>query len=116
MKEDAKLNFEIPGEMRELAQQSVEQAQKAVSNFIAASRKAAVAMEGQGAVAQANAKNATEKAMEFAEQNVTMWFEFARKLVHARDVTEIPQIQTDFVKAQAAAVREQVKALGQTAA
>ncbi|MGD0673740.1 MAG: phasin family protein [Candidatus Binatus sp.] len=42
-------------------------------------------------------------------------FEFAKKLVNAKDVMDMVQIQTDFVKAQTAALREQAKELGQTA-
>jgi hypothetical protein len=37
--------------------------------------------------------------MGFAEQNIAVSFEFAKKLVNAKDVMDIVQIQTDFVKA-----------------
>jgi hypothetical protein len=116
MTNDSTPNFEIPHEMRQLVQLSLEQAQKAVNDSIAAGHKVAAAMEGQKAGTQASAKNAARRTMEFAEQNVAISFEFARKLVHAKDVTEIAQIQPDFVKAQTATLREQAKELGQTMA
>ena len=109
-------NFEISNELRKLAQQSVEQARKAVEDFIAAGHKAAAAMEGQTAVVQASAKSAAGRAMKFAEQNVAISFQFAQKLVHAKDVAEFVQIQNDFVKVQTAALREQAKELERSAA
>jgi hypothetical protein len=112
MTNDSTPNFEIPHEMRQLVQLSLEQAQKAVNDSIAAGHKVAAAMEGQKAGTQASAKNAARRTMEFAEQNVAISFEFARKLVHAK----IAQIQPDFVKAQTATLREQAKELGQTMA
>ena len=116
MTKDSKPNFEISGELRQLAQRNVEQARKAVEDFIAAGRKAVATMEGQRAVAQTSVKNAAHKAMGFAEQNIAISFEFANKLVHAKDVMDIVQIQTDFVKTQTEALREQAKELGQTVA
>src|SRR5580700_8077054 len=105
MTKDSIPNFEISSEMRQLAQQSVEHARKAIVDFIAVGRKAAATMEGQ--------RHAADKAMGFAEQNIAVSFEFAKKLVNAKDVMDIVQIQTDFVKAQTAALREQAKELGQ---
>ena len=54
--------------------------------------------------------------MKFAEQNVAISFQFAQKLVHAKDVAEFVQIQNDFVKVQTAALREQAKELERSAA
>jgi phasin len=109
-------NFEISAEMRKLAQQSVERARKSVEDFIAAGRKTAAAIEGQGAAAHARTRNAADRAMEFAEHNVATSFEFAQKLIQTKDVTEIVQLQADFVKAQIATLHEQAKELGQAMA
>lgn len=110
MTESSIKGFEISSETRQLAQQSVERAQKHVVDFIAAGRKAAVAtLEGQGAVAQASVMRATDTAMKFAEENIAVSFEFAKKLVDAKNVMDMAQIQVDFVKTQTAALREQAK-------
>ena len=63
--------FEIPREMRNFAEQSVEQARKAFDRFITAAQKAAHAMEGQAAAAQSGAKDVRQRAMTYAERNVT---------------------------------------------
>jgi len=109
-------NFEIPTEMRNLAEQSVEQAKKAFDDFITAAQKAVTAVEGQTAGAKASTKNIGEKAMAFAEKNVATSFDFAQKVVRAKDIQELTQLQTDFVKTQMPAFVEQARALGQTVA
>ena len=109
-------NFEIPTEMRNHAEQSVAQAKKAFDDFMTTAQKAAAAFEGQAAGTQASAKEISKKAMAFAEKNIATSFEFAQKLVRAKDIQELTQLQTEFVKAQIPAFAEQAKALGQTLA
>ena len=116
MLKDPMANFEIPTEMRNLAAQSVEQAKKAFDDFITAAQKSVTAVEGHAAGAQASTKNIGEKAMAFAEKNVATSFEFAQKVVRAKDIQELTQLQRDFVKTQMPAFVEQARALGQTVA
>jgi phasin len=117
MLKDPMANFiEIPTEMRDLAAQSVEQAKKAFDDFITAAQKAVTAVEGHAAGAQASTKNIGEKAMAFAEKNVATSFEFAQNVVRAKDIQELMQLQTEFVKTQMPAFVEQARALGQTVA
>ena len=116
MLKDPMANFEIPTEMRNLAAQSVEQAKKAFDDFITAAQKAVTAVEGHATGAKANTKNIGEKAMAFAEKNVATSFEFAQKVVRAKDIQELMQLQTEFVKTQMPAFVEQARALGQTVA
>jgi phasin len=116
MLKDPMANFEIPTEMRNLAAQSVEQAKKAFDDFITAAQKAVTAVEGQAAGAKASTKNIGEKAMAFVEKNVATSFEFAQKVVRAKDIQELTQLQTEFVKTQMPTFVEQARALGQTVA
>lgn len=116
MLKDPMANFEIPTEMRNLAAQSVEQAKKAFDDFITAAQKAVTAVEGHATGAKANTKNIGEKAMAFAEKNVATSFEFAQKVVRAKDIQELTQLQTEFVQTQMSTFAEQASALGQTVA
>src|SRR6266436_45831 len=100
MAKDPMSSFEIPSEMRNLAEQSVEQARKAFDGYMTAAQQAVEALEGQATVAQAGTKNVGKKAMTFAEQNVATSFEFAQKLVRAKDVQEVLRLQGEFVQAQ----------------
>jgi hypothetical protein len=54
--------------------------------------------------------------MAFAEKNIATSFEFAQKVARAKNIQELTQLQTAFVKAQIPAFAEQAKALGQTVA
>jgi len=109
------LNFEVPTQMRQFAEQSVEQARKAVDGFMTAAQTGAATMETQAATAQSGARNVGQKAMAFAEQNIANSFDFAQKLVRAKDVQEVMALQTEFMKAQMQAMASQAKELGSTA-
>jgi phasin len=107
--------FEIPAEMRQMAEQSVEQARKAFDGFIAAAEEAVSRFGGQAAIAQAGARDVGKKAMTFAEQNVANSFAFAQKLVRARDVQEILRLHSEFIREQMDALSHQAKELGDVA-
>ncbi|MGE0750441.1 MAG: phasin family protein [Variibacter sp.] len=109
-------SFEIPGDLRSIAEQSVAQARQAFDGFMTAVHKAASKVEEQAATAQAGAKGTGEKVMSFAERNVAASFDFAERLARAKDVQEMLKLQTEFAQAQMQALSEQARELGQTAA
>jgi phasin len=107
--------FEIPPEMRAFAEKSVEQAKQAFDGFISATHNAVSAFEGHAETARKGAKHVTEKAMNFAEQNVAASFEFAQKLLRAKDVQEVLKLQAEFVRTQMQVLAEQARELGESA-
>ncbi|MGD9845520.1 MAG: phasin family protein [Variibacter sp.] len=107
-------NFEIPNELRSVAEQSVAQARQAFDGLMSAVHKATAKLEEQAATAQAGAKGAGEKVMSFAERNVAASFEFAERLARAKDVQEMMKLQTEFAQTQMKALGEQARDLGQT--
>ena len=56
-----------------------------------------------------------QRAMAFAEENVKASFEFAERLVRAKDLQEVIKLQSDYVKAQMQTLGEQAKELGEAA-
>ena len=70
------------------------------------------AFEGQAQTARKGARDVTEKAMTFAEQNIASSFEFAQRLVRAQDLQEVLRLQTDYVQRQAQVLGEQARELG----
>ncbi len=108
-------NFDVPTQMRQFAEQSVEQAKKAMDGFLNAAHKTATTLETQANTAQTGAKDVGQKVMTFAEQNINNSFEFAQKLVRAKDVHEVMALQQEFLKSQMQAMQEQAKDLGATA-
>jgi phasin len=104
--------YEVPSEMRDFAEKSVEQARKAFEGFIGAAQKAAGSMDATPFPLPAQVKDLGSKAMGFAEANVKAAFDLAQKLVHARDVQEVLALQSEYLRAQMAAIQEQARELG----
>lgn len=113
---DPMKSFEVPADMRKFAEQSVVQAREAFDGFISNAHQAVNDMEGRAHAARAGAMDVGGRAMSFAERNMTAAFEFAQKLVQARDVGEILRLQTDYVKAQINTLNEQAKELAEATA
>jgi phasin len=107
--------FQIPPEMRALAEKSVEQARQAIEGFMAAAHNTVSVMEGQAETARKGAKNVSQKAIDFAERNIASSFDFAQRLVRAKDMQEMLELQASYVRTQMQALGEQAKELGQTA-
>ncbi len=106
------LNLDIPSDVREFAEKTVDQARRAFESFVAAAQKATAQSEAAAESMAANAKEVSSKAIGFAEANVKAAFDLAEKLVQAKDPKEILSIQSEYLKNQVAAVQEQAKALG----
>jgi phasin len=116
MAKDPFEQFAIPNEMRAFVEQSVTQARKAFDGFIQAANKAMGQMHGQAQAAHSNANEITHKSMTYAEQNVAATFDFAQKLMHAKDAPEVMALQSEFLSRQMQAISTQVQDLGQSAA
>jgi len=107
--------YEIPTEMRELAERSVEQARKAIDGFMGAAQKTVDTFEGSANTAQASAKDVTRKTFTYAEQNIAAAFDLAQKMVRATSVQEAMQYQAEYLRAQFEAMQSQMKDLGSLA-
>ena len=87
---------------------------QAFDGFMTAAHRTVSTMEGQAEVARKGAKDISEKAIDFAEQNIANSFEFAQKLLRARDVKEMLELQGTYVKTQMQVLAEQARELGET--
>jgi phasin len=116
MAKDPQDQFAIPNELRSFAEQSVTQARKAFEGFIQAANQAVGQMQGQAEAAQSSATEIAHKSMEYAEKNVAATFDFAQRLMHAKDASEVMGLQSEFLGRQMQAISAQVQELGQSAA
>jgi phasin len=89
----AEPKLEVPAELRDLAEKTIDQAERAFDMFFDAAGKSMGAIPGAGA-------EVSKQALSLTEQNVKAAFEHARKLVHATDVQEAMRIQSDFLRSQ----------------
>jgi phasin len=108
-------NYEIPPEMRDFAEKSVEQARKAIDGFMSAAQKTADTFEGSANTVQASAKDAARKTFSYTEQNLSAAFDLAQRMVRAKDMQEAMQIQAEFVRTQFESMQAQMKEFGSMA-
>jgi phasin len=107
------MRFEIPKEMRSMAEASFEQARRAFEKFATAAQQTAGSIEERGETVRAGAKDVSAKAIGFAEKNVRASLDYAEALVRAKDLTEVLRLHGDYVQAQMRALAEQASEMGQ---
>jgi phasin len=89
----AEPKLEVPSELRDLAEKTIDQAERAFGMFFEAANKSVASMPSPGT-------EISKQALSFTEQNMRAAFEHARKLVHATDLQEALQIQSEFLRSQ----------------
>ncbi len=112
MSEEARERFEIPKELRTMAETSFKQARQAFEKFVEGAHAAAGTIEERGATARAGAKDVSAKAIAFAEKNVHASLDYAQSLVHAKDLSEVMRLHSEYVQAQMRALAEQASEIG----
>lgn len=100
--------FEVPNELRDFAERSVEQARKAFEGFLTVAQRASGAL---GEATNPDAKSASAHVLALAERNVNAAFDLAEKLVRAKDPQEALALQGEYLKTQLAALQEQTREL-----
>jgi phasin len=113
MSEEGRDRFEIPKEMRSMAEASFDQARKAFEKFLSGAQATAGSIEERGATVRAGAKDIGAKAMSYAEKNVQASLDYAQSLLKAKDLTEIMRLHSEYVQAQMRALAEQASEMGQ---
>jgi phasin len=106
--------FEIPAEMKAMAEKGIETARQAFQGYLNATEKALGAMASSTG-AQESAREVSRKAMGFAQENVIDNFALIDKLMRAKDVEEVIRLQTEFAQVQAQKLATQTKTLGEAA-
>jgi phasin len=113
MDEQARERFEIPKEMRAMAEASVEQARRTFEKFVESAQATAGSLEERGATVRAGAKDIGAKAIGYAEKNVQASLDYAQSLLHAKDLAEVMRLHSEYVQAQMRALAEQASEMGQ---
>jgi phasin len=94
------MDFEIPATVRDLASKSVDQAREAYNRFLEAARQAHDVVTKSTDVITNGAREINEKAVRYTEANLQANFELAQRLVHAKDLKEALDIQSQFARQQ----------------
>jgi phasin len=104
--------FEVPNELRDFAERSVDQARKAFEGFVSVAQKAVGTVDGATETTQNSVKSVSAQVLSFTEQNVNAAFDLAHKLVQAKDPQEAFALQAEFLKSQLANLQAQAKEIG----
>jgi len=91
--------FEIPPEMRDLAEKNVEQARVAYGQFMEFMSQAMNAWSSAGPEG-GNFKALQERAIAFAKENAERSFSLASDLAKAKDMQEVVTLQSRYVQTQ----------------
>jgi phasin len=113
MSDDGHNRFEIPKEMRSMAEASFDQARQGFEKFLSGAQATAGAIEQRGATVRAGAKDISAKAMSYAEKNVQASLDYAQALLRARDLTEVMRLHSEYVRTQMRSLAEQASEMGQ---
>ena len=97
---DPKMTMEVPPQLRDFAVKSVDQAERAISSFMESASKSV-------AVVPSPMNDAAQQALAITEKSLKAAFEHARKLMNAKDINEVMQLQTEFLRNQFGIATEQ---------
>jgi hypothetical protein len=92
--------FEIPPEMRNLAEKNVEQARVAYGQFMEFMSQAMNAWSTTGGPETGNFKALQERAIAFAKENAERSFSLASEIAKAKDMQEVVTLQSRYVQTQ----------------
>jgi phasin len=105
--------FEIPQQLRELAEKNVEQARTAYGQFMDAMAQATSMWMGAIPANDMTAgfKTVQDRAVRFAKQNAEACFSLATELANAKDVKDVIAIQSRYAQTQMQAYALQAQEL-----
>ena len=117
MSDEVRDRFEIPKEMRSMAEASFDQARRTFEKILESAQTTAQATAGsfeeRGATVRAGAKDIGAKAVGYAEKNVQSSLDYAQSLLRAKDLPEVMRLLREYVTTQMRSVAEQASEMGQ---
>ena len=113
MSDEGRDRFEIPKDMRAMAEAGFEQARTTFEKFVASAQAATGTIEERSATAREGAKEITSKAVAYAEKNVQASLDYAQSLLKAKDLTDVMRLHSEYVQGQMRSLAEQASEMGQ---
>ena len=105
MTEQQQFKLEVPAQIKEVAEKTIDQAERGFRAFIEAANKSVSMIPNP-------TTDMSLKALSLTEQNMKAAFDHAKKLLQAKDLQEAMRLQAEFLKAQYEAATEQLKEMG----
>ena len=105
MTEQKQFRLQVPAQIKEVAEKTIDQAERGFSAFIEAANKSVSMVPNP-------TTDMSLKALSLTEQNMKAAFDHAKKLLQAKDLQEAMRLQAEFLKAQHETATEQLKEMG----
>ena len=87
------ITFEVPPQIRKFAEESVDQTEKAISSFLQSATSSIGAMP-------VPMTGVAKHALAITEANLQESFAHAKKLINAKDLSEVIRLQSEFLRRQ----------------
>src|SRR5882724_11303505 len=108
-----KQTFEIPQQLRELAEKNIEQARTTYGQFMDALTQAMSAwLSAPSEAITSRVKAVQERAIQFAKENAEAGFALANELTKAKDLQDVLRLQSSFAQKQMESYARQAQELG----
>ena len=104
-------SFEIPEQIREMAEQGVDQVRKAMDDFWSQASSAVDDFERRSEALREEGGALQRKAVTMAEENIKSSLDFAESLVKAKDPEEIMKLQQSYLDERMKALTNQMQEL-----
>jgi len=99
--------LEVPAELRELVEKTIDQAERAFGLFFDAARKSMPHVPTP-------ATELSKQVLAFSEQNLKISFEYARKLAMTTSLQDAAIAQAELLKRQIAGAEQHIRELAKT--
>jgi phasin len=113
MSEQGQNRFEIPKEIRSMAEASFEQARESFEKFLTSAQQAAGSFEARGTTMRTGARDVSSKAIGYVEKNVQASLDYGQSLLKAKDPAEVMRLHSEYVQGQMRSLAEQASEMGQ---
>lgn len=100
----AEPKLEVPAELRQLAEKTIDQAEKAFGLFFDAARRSTAA-------STLSAAEISKQVLAFSEESLKTSFEHARKIASMASIEEVATAQSEFVRRQMAGAEHHIREL-----
>jgi hypothetical protein len=105
--------FEIPEELRQLAEENVERARKLYLQFMEGVSQAMGVWSAPSNTKSSAFNELRERAIKITRDNADAAFNLARDVVNAKDLEELVTLQTRYVQSQMKWYAQETQAFGQ---
>ena len=102
--------FDIPGEIRVVAQRSIAQAKLAFDSYMRLTWDASSTFQSERR--QVGVEKVRNQMMNFILRNITLRFEFCEQFVQVKDADELLRLLNDFSQSQMQIMSEQIRDQG----